>query len=388
MLGSNNPLLIQQSLFGNALDSLFGNPEVRQKTAVFDKVQKASASVPDVPGDALATETARMYAIRDAIGDKDPNVTSQIQARLVALEDERMQRAKLAADMTHTQAETLHTLGEEARAPGEARDKANAASVNLSQDLNDSENWFAPHSDASVNVLKTDSGKQEQLRKLGWSTHAPSTEAEATNRLGKKANDTLDDQAISADQALMALGQAGASYKPQFSNGFFQMAQAGAQWADRWGANRAIPDGVKADMPAYQTWRSDTQNSFNTYVHAITGAAMNKGEIERYIPVVPTAGDGTTAYLSKSRAAMERSLALRGYVDWAKKMGWSDDKIKGESVVKNEDKLTFMRIPEATLDAAMQHAFGTTGRGMAAASAPAGKGSATQRALDIASGKH
>lgn len=347
LLGSNNPLLIQQAIFGNAFDSLFGNPEVRAAQKVQQKLSTAVANA--APGeDELGTEINRLSAVRDAVADLDPNLADQVRARLVELEGERLERNKL--------------LAEERRAEAGFQLEQLQGGVNVAQDANDSDTWYK--GSQTVEVLKTDAAEQARLRAAGWIKSAPQTEAEATARLGvsKPTAKDLESNLIAIDRQLASFAQMGAKYDPEFLTMPESVKQFALGATERLLGEGALPDSVKQRMGQYQEWRSATLDNLNRLIKEITGAAMSINEAERITATAPTPTLSDSEYLSRARRTVKELLSARVRAQWALDNGIRVED-RGDWDKYGLDK--FGNVSEEQVDAVMTQMFGTAGPGRA-----------------------
>ena len=362
MVASNNPLLIQQSIFGNALDSLFGNPEARQQQKTLDRVGAAMKTVPEGKT-SLETETLRLKAVLGAVGDSDPKLGDQIRAKLVQLESEQVERDKLSADQSRA-------ASAEARAAELQPLTVGQAKLNKRQDENASDTW---HKGASkLEVLQSDSDKQSSLAKLGWVKEKPSTEAEGESiyKLTKPVQTDLENMLIAADRTLEDMGSVAANYDPSFTTIPVKVKQAFVA-----GVEMVLPGAINAPtqekLAKYTRWRSGTLDGLNRYIKDITGASMSLQETVRIEKSMPSEKDSDTEYINKSRRVVQQALQARARAQFFLQNGIPLTK---DSFDKNP--LTkFARVDEKTVDMTMQQMFGTTGiRGEVAAAAPATEG--------------
>lgn len=344
-IASNNPLLLQDAMFGRALDSLFGNPDVRAAELKMKRLQESQAKIVPEEGESeLDGEIRRLAAARDAVSDLDPNLGDQIRARLVELEGVRVERQKL--------------LAEEAREAQKFGTDQLAAGINIAQDMNESQTW---RKGAQLQeVLKTDTETQARLRSEGWTTEAPSTEAEATARLGlsKNTEAKLEDSIIAFDRQLATMGAAGAAYNPEF----LTWSGQGKQWL-RTQQGKLAPGTLtqaQIEMSAqYNEWRAGTLDSLNRLIKEITGAAMSITEAERITATAPNLDDDDVAYLSKSRRIVRDILSARARAKWASDNGVI---VSSREDWDKYDLNTFGNVSEAEVDTVMQRMFGVTGK--------------------------
>lgn len=104
---SGAPVAAQRSFnIEQALDGLFGNPQMRAATRTQTAIAAAQKGVKKLDGESdLDYNIRQLSAVRDAVADTNPDVASQINARLLQLGEAKFQRNRLTAADTREQGE-------------------------------------------------------------------------------------------------------------------------------------------------------------------------------------------------------------------------------------------------------------------------------------------
>lgn len=96
-----------------ALDTIFGNPQLRQAKRVETAMKSAQAASTQREGEnSLDFELRRMQAMRDAMADVDPATASQINQKMLELGETKFQRSRLMASDTRATEEHVAKMSE------------------------------------------------------------------------------------------------------------------------------------------------------------------------------------------------------------------------------------------------------------------------------------
>jgi hypothetical protein len=307
MWASGNTAAMNQATLANALDAIFGNPEVNRAKAVQKTIGDATATLKPEEGEtAIETELRRLQAIRDAVGEIDPSIANEVNTRILQLGQVKLEQDKLFADESRANRKEGREIGEYSMTMAEK-------AQNFQQKAAEGQNYWRKGKAGieRMNVPLNDNVTRSQLREAGWIEGAgPNTEAEASDALTQKTSSDLQAQLGKADEGLAALATTVAQWKPEFSTLPTQLLMKGNNLKEFLTGAPISPD-VAARAGEYEQWRANTTDAVNRYINMITGSAMGVEEAKRIIGTMPSADDGSTAYISKSRSAVQRLLQIR-----------------------------------------------------------------------------
>lgn len=307
MWASGNTATMNQATLANALDAIFGNPEVNRAKAVQKTIGDATAALQPQEGEtAIETEMRRLQAIRDAVGEIDPSIANEVNTRLLQLGQVKLEQDKLFADEARAQRKEGREIGEY------SVDMATKAQ-NFQQKQAEGQNYWRKGANGieRMNVPLNDSVTRAQLREAGWVEGAgPNTEAEASDALTTKTASDLQAMLGKADEGLAAIASTVSQWQPEFSTLPTQLLMKGNNLKEYLTGTPLSPEVAKR-AGDYELWRSNTTDAVNRYINLITGSAMGVEEAKRIIGTMPSAEDGGTAYVAKTRSAVQRLLQIR-----------------------------------------------------------------------------
>lgn len=326
MFGSGNVAAMHQATVSNALDALFGNPDVKQAQKIQSRIASATANIqPQEGDDDVTAEIRRLSAMRDAVSDIDPELSGRISSHMLQLGTIAAERAKLSAqtvkanvgtakDILGMQTSVAKEGREAAREPAELAQIAAATASSRASTLSKSAertNWMKPGTDQMKSVANTDLGTQARLSADGW------IEAGNPQLQGSKEDIGLTKPVITDLQTNIAgsqkqldtfYGIAG-KYKPEF-------LEIPEQWAQ--GANKAWekmggkPLAIKkvADAEQYYAFRRNTLGGLNEYIKYVTGAQAAVAEYKRIERAFPNMEMSPTEFISSLREVTRQSLQI------------------------------------------------------------------------------
>jgi hypothetical protein len=304
---SGNTIAMNQATFANGLEAIFGNPEVNRAKAVQKVISDVEGSLQPQEGEtAIETEMRRLHAVREAVSDVDPSIANQVNTRILQLGQIKLEQDKLFADEARANRKEGREIGEYSMTMAEK-------AQNYQQKAAEGQNYWRRGKNGieRMNVPLNDNITRMQLREGGWVEGAgPNTEAEATDALTTKSQSDLQAQIGKADEGLAAIASTVTQWKPEFSTLPTQLLMKGNNLKEFLTGSPISPD-VAARASQYEHWRSNTTDAVNRYINMITGSAMGVEEAKRIISTMPSADDGATAYVSKSRSAVQRLLQIR-----------------------------------------------------------------------------
>jgi len=354
---SGNPQAMQQATIQNALDAVFGNPEEVRAKKIQNVLSQAQQNVQPQDGDTdVDVELRRLKSMRDAVGDLDPTVSSQINTRMLQLGQVKLEQDKLFAEERRANNKDLR---ESATTVADLEQKG----LNVAQDKSEAQNYWRKKPDGSGierrSILKTDAVTRAQMRdpSQGWvEGDGPKTEAEASDILSKKTRGDLESAVISGRNLMSTFTQIQNKYDPSFMTVPTQLLMGGNRWAEKL-TGQSISPQVAAKAQQYYEFKSTAVDALNRYINLITGAAMGKQEEGRIRSAFPDAEDDSPQqFQSKLRSTMRSVLGVQRRAEQALAAGlglWDGEKLS---------QLALPAIDDKELDAAMQQAYGTTGR--------------------------
>ncbi len=374
---SGNSYAMNQATFANALDTIFGNPEVNRAKAIQKVLGDASAALTPEEGEtAIESELRRLQAMRDAVGEIDPSVANQVNTRILQLGQIKLEQDKLFAEERRANAKEGREVVDHALNVRESEQKFN-------QKKNEGQNYWrkGPNGIERMNVPVDDTVMRQQLRTGGWIEGAgPNTEAEAGDALQKKTQADLEQVLGKADEGLAAIASTAMQYKPEFSTLPTQLLAKGNNLKEYLTGSPISPE-IAKQAGEYEQWRSNTTDALNRYINLITGSAMGVEEAKRIISTMPSADDGHTQYMAKTRSAAQRLLQIRKRAATALSSGLNLS-------VSDIDKMPLPTVTQQEVDQFVQ-AFGLPGSTPApeAPAAPAAPKGLNSRIDDILNGK-
>lgn len=154
------------------------------------------------------------------------------------------------------------------------------------------------------------------------------TEAANAGNLGKEGQNELDKKMIAAGDNLTNLATIRAQFRPEFQQIETRLGIAWTALADKFKRGQAmIKPEDRAQLEAFSAYRSDSLDAMNTYIKAITGAAMTDAEAKRILGALPAVGegifdgDGPSAFKSKLDAAYRKTAMAVARYNYARQNG-------------------------------------------------------------------
>lgn len=331
---SNNPAVRRQAIVDQALDSLFGNPQIQAAENVTAALNKAGKKAMDASlaagDDDLSSEMRRLKAMRDAIADVDPATASQINGQLLKLGTEKMERAKLLAETEYKRNEDLRQGAEAGRQEGEYQMKVaefpldiKAKQAEIATKLSETVNYANPKTGEVINVGSLDSLAIKQLQKAGWVKVGLNVQTDEPGKLGqptKPVQTDLQTNIIQSQQQLDMLGQVMQKYDPDWLKALPQIGMASLQVLEKAGVK--LDTKQAATLEDYAAFRRNSYDAFNRYIKFITGAQMSVAEAERISKGFPNPdSDSNTVFMSKTRETVKALLAVNMRAQQALKDG-------------------------------------------------------------------
>jgi hypothetical protein len=300
--GSGNPYAMQQATVGQALDALFGNPEVMRAKKIQKALQDAETNVAPVEGDTqVDTELRRLTAMRDAAANVDPAVASQINSQMLQLAQVKLEQDKLRADMASSALKNTET------------------GIDIAKKLQDIgfkdtewEPWINPTNGQYFPVKKDDATTKANLAARGYVPAGKPTiqgSKDDVTGLTKPVQTDLQTAVFnSAKQLDTFYGMAG-KWKPEYSTVPTQLAMAGEKWMERL-TNHKLGVKEAADVQQFYEWRRNTTAGLNEYIKYITGAQAAVAEYDRIEKSFPNDKMGPTEYVSALRSAVKQTIGI------------------------------------------------------------------------------
>lgn len=308
---------IYQANLSTALDSLFGNPEVKNATAINNRLKSATAGFKPVEGeDDVTSELRRISAMRDAVQDVSPELANEMTTQMLQLGTIKAERAKLAAQTTKAQVGTSKTVQDmvvqatklpselenldartEASKAAAGASEASAASsrVNAAAKQAERTNWVNLKTGEMKSVKNNDLSEQARLSAEGYvEAGNPTIQGSKNDVLGltKPTQTTLQEAVLNAQTQKNTLASIATKFKPSFLTVPKQILMAADNEISRW-TGKSIDSKYLADRDQYWAWSRNTLGGLNSYIKSITGAQAAVAEYERI----------EKAYLSKDMSA-------------------------------------------------------------------------------------
>lgn len=311
---------LMQATTSNALDALFGNPEVKHATSIQTRLKSAAESaVPQEGDDDVTSEMRRVAAQRDAIQDLDPGLANEMTNQLLQLGSIKSQRAKL-------QAQTVLAQNRDTR--GQAKLELDAAKTGMSMAKDDA--ILAEKAGAGQNYWKrvggqikhiavpaSESLQRRRLMAEGWvEGTGPTSEAEAESIVGAKptkpVETDLQTALLNANNQLDQMATIAQKFEPSFLELPTQLLMKGAGTLDKLGLGGTIPADLAGRRERFVEFRRNSVNAFNLYIKSITGAAMAVPEAERIQKGFPDAEqDDPRQFVAKMRGTARDVLGIQ-----------------------------------------------------------------------------
>lgn len=306
---SPDPAVRRQATMDQALDVLFGNPQVRTAEKITKALERAGKTVSPQQGeDQLDGELRRLQTMRDAVADLDPSTAAQINQRMLVLGAEKLERQKLLADMklaqTRETREARDAEREEELHPFQIASKA----AELEEKASQTENWINPKTGEMVNANALDSIEKKTLQDRGFVRFGVNVQVDDPEKLGgltKAATTDLQKALMDGRQSLDGLSRVMQTYDPSFLTLPTQIINGGKAMLERLG----LPVEQSAKAHQYYEFRANAVDALNLYINKITGAAMGVQEEVRIRRAFPDAEkDSHTQFVNKLRATVKQTM--------------------------------------------------------------------------------
>lgn len=363
-IATNNPLLMQKAVFGQILDNVFGNPEVRKAQMVQTKVKDSLSGMPAGLGE-VDSELYRLRSMRDALVEAgEIDKASQVNMQLLAIGNQKLEQDKLRA-------QTIHDVNAEARDatkfPFEMQklgvDTTNAA-ISTEQNATEGDNWINPKTGEMTAVLRSDSAGVARAMAQGLVKANPiSVQGSKDDVTGntKPTETDLQKSIIASQKQLDLLSSVAGKFKPEYLTYQGQLANWGKGVLDKMGA---LPAAQRAGYQNYIAFRTQSVAGLNQYIHDLTGAQMSVPEAERLKKAVPDAeNDGPEQYIAKMRETAKIAVSV---------LKRSSDALKSGLKVYGDDweKIKMPPVSDAEIDNWLSTNFGIPPRAGGGQSSP------------------
>lgn len=351
---SGDPAVRRQATVDQALDSLFGNPQLQAAQRVTGAITAAQNSVKPVEGESdLDTELRRLKSMRDAVLDIDPAAASQINQRMMAVGAEKLERQKLLADMQLKQDENARQTGEylmkAEEHPLEMRNKQRQ----LDEAAAETQNYTNPRTGEIVNVNALDSIAIKHLQQAGWVKSGVNIQVDDPTKLGgptKSTQTDLQKAIISSQNQLDALGATITKYDPSFLTLPTQVLNSAVNVGERLG----LPVEQSAKRKQYYEFRRNSVDGLNRYINEITGAAIGVKEEVRIRQAFPDPfKDSNTEFLAKMRETVRSLMGVQKRAQQMLQAG-----VNGVDKREEWDSIATPPVAEQEVDAFMNRYFG------------------------------
>lgn len=372
---SQDPQVRRQASYDQALDALFGNPQLQAAKRTTDAIVKAQDAVQPQPGESdLDTELRRLQSMRNAVSDIDPAAASQINQQMLKLGAEKLERQKLQADMAYKQKESDRQDSELGMKKGEYAMKVGAYPTELAEKqasldtkLAETQNYTNPKTGEMVNVGALDSIAIKQLQQAGWVKSGLNVQVDDPKKLAgptKATTTDLQKSVISADNQLSALKGTIQKYDPKFLQLPTQILNSAINVGEKLG----LPVEQSATRKQYYEFRRNAVDGLNRYINEITGAAIGVKEEERIREAFPDAyNDSATKFEAKMRETVRSVMGIRKRADQMLKSGISQvDRTEWDSIQPPP-------VSDAEVDAFMGATFGMPTKSSGSSAAPKSK---------------
>jgi hypothetical protein len=145
---------------------------------------------------------------------------------------------------------------------------------------------------------------QENIRRAGAGSTSTVVYPPGAVAPGASAQTEIDKALLSSGSRLQVLNRISESYRPEFLQTRFKVAQGLVELGEKLG--REPNPGERQNLEQYSRFKQDAVRQLNQYINEITGAAIGQGEeAERLKSGVPNpgtglfGGDSPTVFLSK-----------------------------------------------------------------------------------------
>lgn len=318
MAASGNVAAINQATMGNALDGIFGNPEVKSATALQNRLKSAAAGVQAQEGDDdITSEMRRISAMRAAVADLDPALANEMTTQLLQLGTIKAERSKLQAQAQLAQ--NRDTRGavklESDLATAELTRADKLAEVNAA--AGKGINYWKRVGNQIKHIALPEQSSLERRALLGqgWlEGTGPTSEAEASSIVNptKAVQTDLQTSLLNANTQLDGMARIAQKFEPSFLTLPNKMMMKGVKAADALGLGGAVPADVMGKYERYVEFRANSIDAFNQYIKSITGAAMAVPEAARIQKgFVDAENDGPVEFISKMRGTAQQVLGIQ-----------------------------------------------------------------------------
>lgn len=355
-IATNNPLLMQKAVFGQVLDNVFGNPEVRKAQLVQSKVKDALTGMPAGLGE-VDSELYRLRSMRDALVEAgEIDKASQVNMQLLAIGNQKLEQDKLRADTARI---TNEDTRNNTKFPYEMQklgvDTANAT-ISTAQNAAEGDNWINPKTGEMSTILRSDNTGVARAMAQGLVKANPisvqGSKDEVTG-LTKPTETDLQKSVMASQKQLDLIAGVAGKFDPSYLTYAGQVKNWGAGFLDKLGA---LPASQVAGYQKYISFRSQAIAGLNQYIHDLTGAQMSVPEAERLKKAVPDPeNDGPQQFVAKMREVARQAVGVQKRSMDALQNGL---KIYGEDWNKRQ----MPPVSDAEIDNWLSSNFGIPGR--------------------------
>lgn len=130
-----------------------------------------------------------------------------------------------------------------------------------------------------------------ELRALGTQIIKQADALTERGGLGTEASNDIDKRMVSASENLTNLASVIGQYKPEYQEVPTRLKLSWTALKSKYAAGEITPED-REQLESFSAYRADAIDAFNTYIKAITGAAMTESEAQRIQEAFPAAGQG------------------------------------------------------------------------------------------------
>lgn len=351
---SGDPAVRRQATFDQALDSLFGNPQVQAAQKITGAITQAQSTIKPQEGESdLDTELRRLQSMRDAVSSIDPSAASQINQRMLAVGAQKLERQKLIADISSKQDENARQTGEYMMKLEEHPLELQNKQRQLDEAAAETQNYTNPRTGELVNINALDSIAIKHLQQAGWVKSGVNINVDDPSKLAgptKSTQTDLQKAVISSQNQLDALGSTISKYDPSFTTLPTQVLNSAINVGERLG----LPVEQSAKRKQYYEFRRNAVDGLNRYINEITGAAIGVKEEVRIRQAFPDAiNDSHTQYMAKMRETVRSLMGVQKRAQQMLKAG-----VNGVDKREEWDAIQPPPVSDGEVDAFMNNYFG------------------------------
>lgn len=359
-IATNNPLLMQKAVFGQVLDNVFGNPEVRKAQMVQTKIKDSLSGMPAGLGE-VDSELYRLRSMRDALVDAgEIDKASQVNMQLLAIGQQKLEQDKLRAD-------TARITNEETRAQGKYPLEIAKDQVDLTQNAAEVETWMNPKTADMKPIAASDTQGKARLMAEGYVPAGKPTLTGSKSDVSGMTKPTITDlqkSIVTSQNQLDNLAQIAGKYDPSFLQYGTKLKNWTMQGLDKIG----FPLGAdqRAGLQKYISFRTQSVSGLNQYIHDLTGAQMSMYEADRLRAGIPDPdNDSPEVFISKMRETFSKVIGIQKRAQQALASG-------GTTFGDSWDSVKTPTVSDAEVDGYLSSKFGIPARGSSGAASSDG----------------